>query len=241
MSGVFIPPGMRVTIPAGGLTLSVGDDGKLSGRSEIQVQYDLCPTWLELAARQLSDAEDRKHTRIAAWSTEDQDARATSMKEEFESSMLAIMAAAIAIDSFYASLRDKTAIPQDTIKAWKKNKTARYKQIAEVLRIGFSITQGEFDDLRHSLEEIFRIRDKAIHPSANVAALVLHPELGVGVEWRFVLFRADVAKPVVQSAQRIIHELVAKGKPSTPEIQRYIDGLRSLIAQRGVTEVEGSK
>ncbi len=76
----------------------------------------------------------------------------------------------------------------------------------------------------------------AIHPSGNVAAPVLHPELQVGVEWRFALFRADNAKAIVQTVQSIVHELLAKGKPSTPEIQRYVDGLRNLIA---VTEVEG--
>lgn len=238
MSGVFITRGMTVTVPVGGLSLSVGDDGKLSGSLEIHVHYNVCPTWLELASRHLSDAEERKCARIAAWNTDDQNARAASMEAEFESSMQAIMAAAIAIDSFYASLKDKTDIPPATIQAWREKKTARYKQIVEVIRSSFSIKPRNCVHLRQNIKEIFRLRDMAVHPSGNVSAPVFHPELQVGVEWRFALFRAENAKAVVQSAQSIIHELVANGKPSKPEIQRYIDGLRNLFAARAETQAQ---
>ena len=100
MSGVFVKRGMTFAIPAGGFSLSIGDDGKPSGNLTIHVHYDVCPTWLELASRHLSDAEERKRTRIAAWNADDQDARAASMEAEFKSSMQAIMAAAIAIIPF---------------------------------------------------------------------------------------------------------------------------------------------
>jgi hypothetical protein len=49
--------------------------------------------------------------RIAAWQSDDADARAATLEREFESSMQAMMAAAIALDSFYLALRDKTSIP----------------------------------------------------------------------------------------------------------------------------------
>lgn len=100
MSGVFITRGMRVAVPAGGLTFSIGDDGQLKGSSlTIHVHYDVCPTWLELAFRHLADAEDRGLARIAAWQSDDQDARAATLEREFESSMQAMMAAAIAATS----------------------------------------------------------------------------------------------------------------------------------------------
>jgi hypothetical protein len=64
MSGVLITRGMTVAIPAGGFTLSIGDDGKLSSSVTVHVHYDVCPTWLELASRHLSDAQERKVARI---------------------------------------------------------------------------------------------------------------------------------------------------------------------------------
>ena len=239
MTGVFVTRGMTLAVPAGGLTLSIGDEGKLAGSLTLHVHYDVCPTWLELASRHLSDAEERKRARIAAWNSDDQEARAATLEAEFKSSMQAIMAAAIAINSFYAALRERTNIPDETIQAWRKNKTARYKQIVEVLRRAFSLIPRDCAKLRQNVKEIFKVRDMAIHPIGNVAAPVLHPELQVGVEWRFALFRADNAEAIVGGARSIVHELVAKGKPSTPEVQRYIDGLGDLIKPRAVTEAEG--
>jgi hypothetical protein len=45
--------------------------------------------------------------------------------------MQAMMAAAIAIDSFYAALQENTNIPNATIQLWRENRTARYKQITD--------------------------------------------------------------------------------------------------------------
>lgn len=100
MTGVFIARGMTVVVPAGGFTLSIGDEGKLSGSLTLHVHHDVCPTWLELASRHLSDAEERKRARVSAWNSDDQDARAATLEAEFEFSMQAIMAAAIAVDFF---------------------------------------------------------------------------------------------------------------------------------------------
>lgn len=235
MSGVFITRGMTIAFLAGQL---IRDDGKLSSSLTPRVHYDVCPTWLELASHHLSDAKKRKHARIAAWNSDDQDARAATMEAEFESSMQAIMAAAIAIDAFYAALRDRTNIPDETIQAWRENKTARYKQVVEVLRRALSIIPRDCVKLRQNLKEIFKIRDMAVHPAGNLVAPVLHPELQVGVEWRFDLFRADNAEAIVQAARSVVHELVAMGKPSTPEIRRYIDGLRNLITSQAASEAE---
>jgi hypothetical protein len=232
MSGVLITRGMTVAIPAGGFTLSIGDDGKLSSSVTVHVHYDVCPTWLELASRHLSDAQERKLARIAAWNSNDQDATVAAMEAEFESSMQAIVAAAIAIESFYAALRDKTNISSETVQVWRQKRTARYKQIAEVLHRAFAIIPRDCVKLRQTLREILKVRDMAVHPLGNVAAPVLHPELQVGVEWRFALFRADNAEAIVGGARSVVHELVAKGKPSTPEIQSYVDGLRNFITPR---------
>jgi hypothetical protein len=228
MTGVFFSRGMTVSIPVGGLSFTT--DGEIGPNVTIHVHYDVCPTWLYLARRHLADAEERKATRIIAWQSEDQDARASSLEKEFESSMQAIMSAAIAIDSFYATLRDKVAIPQQTILAWRKNGTARFKQAAEVLRQAFSLNPRGSVILRQNLKEIFRFRDMAVHPAGNTAAPVLHPELQVGVEWRFDAFRADNARAIVMQAQNTIVELVATGRPSTPEIAKYAEALGKLIS-----------
>jgi hypothetical protein len=168
MSGIFITRGMTVVIPKGGLTIAVDEKGKVNSSVTVHVHYDVCPTWLDLAARHLTDARERQLLRVAAWSSNDDKAKGETLEKEFESSMQAMMAAAIAIDSFYAALRDKTNIPEETIKSWRAKSTARYKQITEIIRRAFSLSPRYCVGLRNCLKEIFKFRDLAVHPSGNI-------------------------------------------------------------------------
>jgi len=120
-------------------------------------------------------------------------------------------------------------LPQSLIDEWRDNHTPRYIQIAEVLRRAFSLEPKEVSRLRQNLGEIFRFRDLAIDPSGKINAPILHPELRVGVEWRFAYFRGENALRIVRATLRIIWELVASGKPKDADVQKYIDALRSRI------------
>lgn len=146
------------------------------------------------------------------------------------------MAAAIAVDSFYLALRDRTSLSKETIQTWRDKRTARHKQVAEVLRRAFALSPRSSVVLRGNLKEIFKYRDLAVYPSGDTAAPVLHPELQIGVEWRFAAFRTENARPLVQAAHSIIHELATKGKPATPEIARYTEGLQNLLAPQFTAE-----
>ena len=66
MAGVFITKGMTVAVPAGGLSFSIDDQGKISANCNLHVHFDVCPTWIELATRHLVDAQERKFDRVAA-------------------------------------------------------------------------------------------------------------------------------------------------------------------------------
>lgn len=229
MSGVFIAKGMRVSIPPGGLVIGLGGDGKPTASCTLHVHFDVCPTWIDLAFTHLKTAQECKQARIAAWSAADENAKAASLEREFESSMQAIMSAAIAVDAFYASIQDKISLPPSLLERWRNGKTSRYAQIAEVLRRAFKLKPAGAKILRQNLKEIMRFRDLAIHPPAKLGEALLHPELNVGVEWRFVYFRFDNANAIAREATRVIQVLVNKGKPSTPEVQRYCEDLRPRI------------
>lgn len=232
MVGVFITRGITPSIPVGGLTLSLDDRGESKSNVTLHLHYDVCPVWLDLARRHLADAEKWKDARVVAWKTDDQHARGTTLEREFEASMQAVVAASVAIESLYSTLCEKISLPNDTVQAWKKNGTAKFRRIAEVARRAFSLSEEGSDILREVVHEIFRFRNFAIHPSGNTTAAVLHPELQVGVEWRLATFRADNARAIVQKTQEIIVELITRGKASTPEVARYAESLRDRLAQQ---------
>lgn len=229
MAGVFVSRGMTVAIPAGGLVLSLDKSGKPTGSLTLHLHFDVCPTWFELALRHLEDAKNRQCARIAAWNTSDEDSKAATLEREFEASMQSIMASAIAVDAFYAVIQTKVKIPSTIITQWRKKRTPRYAQISEVLRNAFTLKPKGTAILRKDLKEIYRFRDLAVHPSGKIDAPLFHPEIQVGVEWRFAYFRYANALLIVREALHMLCELITSGKPKNGEVRKYCEALRPRI------------
>jgi len=207
----------------------MGQDAEPASSPTSHVHFDVCSTWLELAIRHLSDAQVAQGARIETWKDADEPSKTGALEWEFGASLQAIMASAIAVDAFYAAVQSRVDLPQSLIDEWRDKRTARYIQIAEVLRRAFSLEPKDVSSLRQNLAEIFRFRDLAVDPSGKGDAQILHPELGVGVEWRFAYFRCENALLIVKATLRLIAELAAAGKPKDADLQKYIDALRSSV------------
>ena len=229
MSAVFVPRATPVAIPAGGLVIPIDENRKPASSLPLDVHFDVCPFWLQLAIRHLSDAQVAQVARVTAWNGADENSKAGALEWEFEASIQAIMACALAVDAFCAVVQTKIQLPQSIIDEWREKRIPRHAQFSEVLRRAFSLEPEEASSLRENLGEIFRFRDLAIDPSGKSDALILHPELRVGVEWRFAYFRCENALRIVRATLRLIWELVASGKPKEVDVQKYIDALRPKI------------
>jgi hypothetical protein len=157
--GVFVGRSMTVGVPPGGLTFSIGPDGKISGSLSLHVGYDVVPTWLGIAMRHLGDATTAELARNTAWATGDEDLKFSSLEQEFVASMQCITASAIALDAFYAVVRPKvTSISADLLAIWKTKRTARHAQIAEVLRRAFNVKPERAKLLKTALKDMFKYR-----------------------------------------------------------------------------------
>ncbi len=229
MPGIFITRGMMGSVPD--FQIRIGEDGSLEADATFHVRFDVCPTWIQIAMRHLNDAVTAKVNRYEVWSGTDENAKAQCLEAEFEASMQAIMAAAIAWDAFYAILRGYVPIPDDMAICWQKNRTARYKQVLEIVRRGFSLKRSQTAALKTALKQIYSYRDLAVHPAGNIEAPLLHPELDVGTEWRFVYFRTTNAKELVLSTVEIIWALAHNGKPNYPEIGNYLEILSMRLRE----------
>lgn len=78
-----------------------------------------------------------------------------ALKLEFSSGMQAMIASGIAIDAFYASVKEYVAIPPETTRAWRDNGTARYKQVSEVFRMAFRLDNASALELRGAIKRIY--------------------------------------------------------------------------------------
>jgi hypothetical protein len=229
MSGLSTPRAESVVIRAAGLVVATDPGAETASSPTSHVHFDVCPTWLELAIHHLSDAQVARGARIETWKDADEPSKAGALEWEFGASLQAIMASAIAVDAFYAAVQSRVHLPQSLIDEWRDKRTARYIQIAEVLCRAFSLEPKDVSSLRQNLAEIFRFRDLAVDPSGKGDAQILHPELGVGVEWRFAYFRYQNALLIVKATLRLIAELAIAGKPKDADLQKYIDALRSSV------------
>jgi hypothetical protein len=232
MAGVFITRGMTVAIPAGGLKISLGHDPAAS--VTLHVHFDVCPTWCELAMAHLETAKSRQADRSVAWQATEEtenvvNEKARTLEREFESSMQAIMAAAIAIDAFYAVLQPHVGLEPELIEKWREERTARYSQVTEVVRRAFRLKTNGTKTLRENLKQIYRFRDLAVHPSGKIQAPILHPELNVGVEWRFAYFCATNAENVVNATTAMLWDLANQGKPANDKIANCVKGLKARL------------
>jgi len=217
------------TFRADDFVVATGQDAEPASSAASHVQFDACPTWLELAVRHLSDAQVARDARIETWKHADDRSKTGALEWEFESSIQATMASGIAVDAFYAMVQTRVDPPESLLDEWRDNETPRYIQISEVFGEAFSLETKNVISLSQTLAEIFRFRDLAIDPSGKMDARILHPELGVGVEWRFAYFRYENALLIVKATVRVIAELVASGHPKDADLQKYIDALRSRL------------
>jgi hypothetical protein len=139
MSGIFISQGMTIGLPPDGVALTIGEDGRALNSLTFHVHFDVTPTWCEIALRHLKDAKEWEAKRNAAWSSNDDSLKGPTLEGEFEMSMQASMAAAIAFDAFYACILSRIKLPRAQIEQWRTNRTARHRQIAEVVRRAFRL------------------------------------------------------------------------------------------------------
>jgi len=122
-------------------------------------------------------------------------------------------------------------LPATLVAQWRTKRTPRYAQVTEVLRQAFQLKTKGTAALRQNLKEIYRLRDLAVHPSGKIQAPILHPELNVGVEWRFAYLRAYNAELIVNAATSILWDLAHNGEPKNPKIAEHVAGLRQRLAE----------
>jgi hypothetical protein len=154
-----------------------------------------------------------------------------ALRAEFSSGMQTMMASAIAIEAYYACIKDRIEIPEELVRCWQKNGLARYKQIAETLRLAFPMKNESFKQVRDALKEIYRFRDMAVHPPAKAATPLLRQELNLIIDWRYVAFSYNNAKHIAGFSLSIIGQTAARpNKDKFASLKPYCEALMSKLS-----------
>lgn len=228
-AGILIMRGMKPVIPVGGFRLAVNEDGSLAGGLALHLAMDMTPHWIRIAADSLRACENASAELRRVWHDGSRSEETEALEREFRASMQACAAAAFAVDAFYASVQDAAPVDPETKAAWVRNKTARHKQISELIRLRFKLPEGKFRELAAAMRSLFEVRDEAVHPKAGPQEVVHHPTIGVSVERRIGMFNANVAKQVVQTALHVVAGMAERPKVENKELVSYCSTLLADI------------
>jgi len=160
------------------------------------------------------------------------DLQARLMSEEARAGMVAIAAAAFALDNFADVIREFAPYIDAAKAEWRKAGTARHKQISETIRRTFKISNKGARTLRPIVGEVFRFRDWAVHPSGSFRQPLQHDLIDVGVEWRFVAFRADNAVNAVRAAISIVSQCISSPRLNNEKLVEWCNGAKPRVDPR---------
>lgn len=136
-----------------------------------------------------------------------------ALQRELHASMVAIVAAALAIDALYGAVRDDAGVPAETRERWRANETARWKRILETLKHGFRVgpdAHGWSAELRW----LFDLRDRAAHFEERVREPVERPLGGYPAVER-VEYAVESADRAVDLLLSILSACALRPKPGT--------------------------
>ncbi len=225
MPGIFVSGGMDLRISNITINLGTGEIEPVM----VHVRLDTWNHWLFVTREMLDKAGDALTRVRAASSSNDDNTLGIALEEEFRYGMLAISAAAFAIDAFYASVTERYGRhPQHPV--WQAGRLARYKQVSETLRWAWNIESEKAKVIRDHLRQVYKLRDTAVHAPAEFRQPIERPDIGRSVEWRFVYFRAENARAAFRIASEIIEAFLRTYEKAPPSLREWLVNSRPLFS-----------
>lgn len=226
--GILISRGASVRIPKDGLRISLGPDGKITGEPlRLEISLNFVGHWMRVALAQLGFCEDARNRHLAV---EEKDGAVIGphLEDECVAGMVAIMAAATAIDAFYAALKDRSPRVA-SIPVSRTGRSSRHRIVAEAIRREFRVGPNSQANVRLGLRELYKFRDWSVHPSAAFSAPVRHPDVPSLVEWRYAAFRFENSQKAVRVALSMLVQLPPLLRDKDSVVGKHVLGTQGTV------------
>lgn len=201
--GVLVFEGMKVGILPGDLTISLEESGPNISNAVLSTSYNVIPLWMRSAKDSLEESKSASERLAENW-TEGSPDKKNMLIEELSPSMQVIVSCGVVLDALYDMLKPFAKLSEEDIKRWKEKKTGRSKQIAEVIRRSLKLKKQNTKEVKKAVNQIIKFRDVAVHPTLELKNAVAHPEIGVGVDWKFVAYRYSNASRCFETTMQIL-------------------------------------
>ena len=187
--GVLVFEGMKVGFLPGDFKISLDESDEAKSHAILSTAYNVLPIWLRVARDNLNQSKTASNDIEKNWNNADDSERKELLITELEPSLQVFVSCAIVLDALYYQLRPYAKLSQNDTNKWRDNRTGRAKQIAEVIRRVYKLDKDIFKQFRQNISEIIKYRDLAVHPSLELKNSSSRPDIPVGVDWKFAMYR----------------------------------------------------
>ncbi len=229
-NGALIFAGMQVGVAPGDLALD--SLGGSEGRLILSTAYNVMPIWLHVANRELIDAHTASVPIGAQWS-DDAEVQRRSLIAELVRCMQVFVACSIALDALYGQLRPFARLSKADTDGWKRNRTGRASQIVEVIRRVYGLPKDVTARFRQNILSIIKRRDDAVHPSLELRQSCTRPDVPVGVDWKFSMYRYDNAERCFRATIEMVWYLYQR-RSKHPQLDRQMQHVIDALFDLGV-------
>jgi hypothetical protein len=181
----------------------------VSGSLQVVVSTTFWMVWIEVA---LQHVEEARTAHAAAVELRKRGEPVSG--DELRSALVALSAAAFALDGFYSATLGLAQVPQSVRDAWTRNQTARDARVIESLKHGFDI-RSRVGDWTTELEWLFSLRGRAVHHTPEDEPPAYRPELDSGFSAEHVRYTAEAARRATAFAFEVISTCIRNPKPHT--------------------------
>lgn len=227
------PFGSQLSFEPGDLTITLDKEtGKLTSQATLSSSYEILPMWLIIAAQQCQKAEKESREILASKGTTPDEVFQLLMNEMIPA-ILAIVACGIAMDALQEQLEQYGGVPEETKRAWGKNKTSRTKRLVETIKHTFQIPQTEIEEYRTQIDVIMKWRGRAVHPPSNPEHMRTRPDIEGNLDWNFCAYRYENSIQCFENAMGIVWQL-SREKSKTEKAEQMMKRTIEMLVNSNV-------
>jgi hypothetical protein len=203
--GIRVMRGSNFMIPAGGLVISMGEDGAPS----IEIREVLLTTstwldWLHIAFERLDDVRAARRDLDAAVRSGDDEAESDPLERELRSSLQVVSAAASGLEGFYGLIQPHVKVTLEEVEARRRKRTGRAIWVWDAVSKSARIPSKVQPVLRKNIVSTYKARNLAVHPEDAPRRPGIHHGLRQMVPYYVATFSLESAAGVVATCVEAI-------------------------------------
>jgi hypothetical protein len=199
--------------------------------------------WTEIAIEQTQAASEARARGLPYKTSTDQSHLfSAALHAEMKASMVAISAAAHAIDAFYGATKEKVRTPSTTTDAWETNKSPRRSRIFEMLKFGCKLG-SKTNSWPKECKWLYDARDAAVHYKEIQRDITKHPlhPTGTYTSPELVTYSLEAAERAVKLLFDVLETCLQNPKSQQPQLVAYVTRFKDELARLSEKRTEAAK